>query len=398
MKINLVNLFSILFVFSLISSVILPAYAEVTSFQTNSAFYKGGNQIQFSGKIAPGDPQNVYIVIYGSNNNYVLLSSGTADNNNAFQITVDTGTQDNKPKFSLKGIYNATAFIMNKASGKTIDFVFSPDGSPIAPSSPTSLTATAYSSTEIFLNWSTPMMNGGSPITEYKIERNDGNGFNAIQNTLTLTYQDTGLTPNKQYSYRVSAINSAGTSTPSNVVYATTPSVPVQTIPPDSSGTSAQNNTGTTQTTDVQAIYDEIQKRIENAKRLQQLMQAKSKEVSLNENVNLGDSIGNISTSNVKTISENKLLSVDFNNILYPLIALAGAGVIIAVLYVKKNKLWFNSDFKSTNRDDDDSMKSVEKEDDAVEDYSLMILKNRLAKGEITIEEFNRLKDALKEP
>jgi uncharacterized membrane protein len=398
MKINLVNLFSILFVFSLISSVILPAYAEVTSFQTNSAFYKGGNQIQFSGKIAPGDPQNVYIVIYGSNNNYVLLSSGTADNNNAFQITVDTGTQDNKPKYSLKGIYNATAFIMNKASGKTIYFVFSPDGSPIAPSSPTSLTATAYSSTEIFLNWSTPMMNGGSPITEYKIERNDGNGFNAIQNTLTLTYQDTGLTPNKQYSYRVLAINSAGTSTPSNVVYATTPSVPVQTIPPGSSGTSAQNNTGTTQTTDVQAIYDEIQKRIENAKRLQQLMQAKSKEVSLNENVNLGDSIGNISTSNVKTISENKLLSVDFNNILYPLIALAGAGVIIAVLYVKKNKLWFNSDFKSTNRDDDDSMKSVEKEDDAVEDYSLMILKNRLAKGEITIEEFNRLKDALKEP
>jgi len=82
---------------------------------------------------------------------------------------------------------------------------------------------------------------------------------------------------------------------------------------------------------------------------------------------------------------------------LYPLIALAGAGVIVAVLYVKKNKLWFNSDFKSTNRRDD-SMKPVEKEDDTVEDYSLMILKNRLAKGEITIEEFNRLKDALKEP
>jgi uncharacterized membrane protein len=397
MKINLVNLFSILFVSSLVSSVILPAYAEVTSFQTNSAFYKGGNQIQFSGKIALGDSQNVYIVIYGSNNNYVLLSSGTADNNNAFQITVDTGTQDNKPKFSLKGIYNATAFIMNKASGKTIDFVFSPDGSPIAPSSPTSLTATAYSSTEIFLNWSTPMMNGGSPITEYKIERNDGNGFNAIQNTLTLTYQDTGLTSSKQYSYRVSAINSAGTSTPSDMVYATTPSAPVHTIPLGSSETSTQNNTGTTQTTDVQAIYEEIQKRIENAKRLQQLMQAKSKEILLNENMNLGDSISNASTYNMGPISENKLLSVDFNNILYPLIALAGAGVIIAVLYVKKNKLWFNSDFKSTNRHDD-SMKSIEKEDDVVEDYSLMILKNRLAKGEITIEEFNRLKDALKEP
>ena len=383
----------------MISSVVLPAYAEVTSFQTNSAFYKGGNQIQFSGKIAPGDSQNVYVVIYDSKNNYILLSSGIADNNNAFQITVDTNTQDNKPKFSLKGIYNATAFIMNKASGKTVDFVFSPDGSPITPSSPTSLTATAYSSTEIFLNWSTPMMNGGSPITEYKIERNDGNGFNAIQNILTLTYQDTGLTPSKQYSYRISVINSAGTSNPSNVAYATTMSMPVQTTQ-SSSGAFTQNDTGTTQTTNTQAIYEEIQKRIENAKRLQQLMHEKSNKILLSENVNLGDSIDNASTSNMRTISENKPLLVDFNNMLYPLIALAGAGIIVAVLYAKKNKLWFNFDFKPTNRQNvDDSMKSVEKDDDFVEeDYSFMILKNRLAKGEITIEEFNRLKDALKEP
>ena len=397
MKISLVNLFSILFVISLISSVTLPAYAEVTSIQTNAAFYKGGNQIIFSGKTAPGDSPYVTVVIYDPNNKFVLLSSGIADSSNTYQIMVDTSTQSNQPKFSLKGIYNATAFVMNQASGKTVDFVFSPDGSPIAPSSPTSLTATAYSSTEIFLNWLTPVMNGGSPITEYKIERNDGNGFIAIQNTLTSTYQDTGLTPSKQYSYRISAINSAGTSDPSDVAYATTMPAPVQTTP-SSSGTSAQNNTGTTQTTDAQAIYEEIQKRIENAKRLQQLMQVKPKEVSLNENMNLGDSIGNTS-SNMGTISENKSSSIDFNNLLYPMIALAGGGVIAAVLYTKKNKLWFNSGFKPINKKNaDDSMKSVEKDDFVEEDYSLMILKNRLAKGEITIEEFNRLKDALKEP
>jgi hypothetical protein len=396
MKINLVNLFSILFVFSLISSVILPAYAEVTSIQTNEAFYKGGSQIHFSGTIAPGDSPYVTVVIYDSNNKFVLLSSGVVDSNNAYQIMVDTSTTSNHPKFSLKGIYNATAFIMNQAAGKTVDFVFSPDGSSIAPSSPISLSATPFLSTEIDLSWYAPKMNGGSSITGYQIERDSGNGFNVIKNNAILTYQDTGLTSSKQYSYRVSAINSAGTSTTSNVVYATTPSVPVQSIPPGSSGTSAQNNTGTTQTTDVQAIYDEIQKRVENAKRLQQLMQEKPKKISLNENVNLGDSIGNVSTSNAGATSENKLLSVDFNNILYPLIALAGVGVIVAVLYVKKNKLWFNSDFKSTNIHDD-SMKPVEK-DDVIEDYSLMILKNRLAKGDITIEEFNRLKDALKEP
>jgi len=82
------------------------------------------------------------------------------------------------------------------------------------------------------------------------------------------------------------------------------------------------------------------------------------------------------------------------------LIALAGAGVIVTVLYVKKNKLWFNPDLKSMKKPDvSDSVKSIEKEDDFIEeDYSVMILKNRLAKGEITIEEYNRLKDALKEP
>jgi hypothetical protein len=399
MKINLINIFSILFVSSLISSVILPAYAEVTSIQTNATFYKGGSQIHFSGTTAPGDSQNVYIVIYGPNNSFVLLSYGAADDNHNFQITVDTSTPDNKPKFSFKGIYNATAFVMNKASGKTVDFIFSPDGSSIISSSPINLTATPFSSTEIDLSWSTPVMNGGSSITGYQIERDSGNGFNVIKNSATVTYSDTGLTPSKQYSYRVSAINSAGTSNPSKVVYATTSSAPVQTIPQGSSVTPTQNNTGTTQTTDAQAIYEEIQKRIENAKRLQQLMQAKSKLISLNENMNLGASIGNPSTSNMGTIFENKSLSVDFNNILYPLIALAGAGVIVAVLYVKKNKLWFNSDFKPMNGQNvDDSMKYVEKDDDFEEDYSLMILKNRLAKGEITIEEFNRLKDALKEP
>src|SRR5690348_5159296 len=296
MKIKLTSLLSILFVFSMTSSIILPAYAEVTSIQTNAAFYKGGNQIIFSGKTAPGDSPYVTIVIYDPNNKFVVLSSGVADGNNAYQITVDTSTQSNQPKFSLKGVYNATAFIMNQASGKTVDFVFSPDGSPTPPSSPTGLTATAYSSTEIFLNWSTPAMSGGSPITAYKIERNDGNGFNVIQNTLTLTYQDTGLTPSKQYSYRISAINSAGTSDPSNISYATTMSTSVQSTP-SSSGTSTQNNTGTTQTTNAQAIYDEIQKRIENAKRLQQLMQAKSKQITLNENVNLVNSINNTSSN-----------------------------------------------------------------------------------------------------
>jgi hypothetical protein len=400
MKIRLVNLFSILFVFSLISSVILPAYAEVTSLQTNVGFYKGGNQIHFTGTTASGDSQNVYVVIYGPNNSFVLLSYGTADSHNNFQIMVDTSTQENQPKFSLKGIYNATAFVMNKASGKTVDFIFSPDGSPMVPSSPTNLIATTYSPTEIDLSWSAPAMNGGSTITGYKIERNDGNGFNVIQTTQAIAYPDTGLTPGKQYSYRVSAINSAGTSNSSKMVYATTMPPPVQNNPQGSSVT-PQNNPGTTtqtQTTnETQAIYEEIQKRIENAKRLQQILNPKSNVISLNENLGVVDLIGNTSSLNVET--KNKIPSFDFNNLMYPFIALAGAGLIITVIYTKKNKLWFSPNVTSTSKTDLNTPEFVERDNDLIEeDYSLMILKNRLAKGEITIEEFNRLKDALKEP
>jgi hypothetical protein len=395
MKIGLVNLFSIIFVFSLILSVVLPAaYGEVTSLKSNNTFYKGGSKLYFSGTTATNDPPYVTLVVFDPNDKFVLLTSGMADTNHTFQIIVDSGSQENQPKFSLKGIYNATAFIAQQSAGKTVDFIFSPDGSPIIPSSPTGVKATPYSSTEIDLIWSTPTINGGSPITGYQIERNDGNGFNVIQKTQTVTYQDTGLTPGKQYFYRVSATNSAGTSNPSNVAYATTISAPVQNNPQGSSVTLTQTQT----TNGTQAIYEEIQKRIENAKRLQQLLNPKSNLVLLNENLSVGDLIGNVTSSNVGT-TENKTPSFDFNNLLYPLIALAGVGVIIAVVYGKKNSLWFSPNQKSRIKYKTSNSEPVEKTSESQEeDYALMILKNRLAKGEITIEEFNRLKDALKEP
>jgi uncharacterized membrane protein len=333
-------------------------------------------------------------VIFGPNGKFILLTSGTVDPTHTFQVMVDIGSQDNQPKFSLKGIYNATAFIAQQSTGKTVDFVFSPDGSPMIPSPPTSLISTSYSSTEIDLSWSTPTMNGGSSITGYKIERNDGNGFNVIQNTQVIAYPDTGLTPGKQYSYRVSAINSAGTSNSSNVVYATTMSAPLQNNPQSSPVTTTQTQT----TNETQAIYEEIQKRIENAKRSQQLSNPKSNVVSLNENMGVGDLVGNVSSSNTG-ITEHKASSFDFNNLMYPFIALAGAGLIMAVIYTKKNKLWFIPKITSTSKTDLSTSEFVEKDNDLIEeDYSLMILKNRLAKGEITIEEFNRLKVALKEP
>ncbi|TLX69493.1 MAG: fibronectin type III domain-containing protein, partial [Thaumarchaeota archaeon] len=99
--------------------------------------------------------------------------------------------------------------------------------SPTPPSPPTGLIATAVSSSQINLSWNAPTNNGGSPITGYMIERSTDGGTTwstIVPNTGTTgtTYSDIGLSPSTAYTYRVSAINSAGTSQPSNTASATT--------------------------------------------------------------------------------------------------------------------------------------------------------------------------------
>src|SRR5437773_931976 len=83
------------------------------------------------------------------------------------------------------------------------------------PSPPTGLTATAASSSQVSLTWTAPTDNGGSAITGYTIERStDGSTWTTlVANTANTaaTYSDTGLTRATAYSYKVSAINSAGT-------------------------------------------------------------------------------------------------------------------------------------------------------------------------------------------
>ena len=116
--------------------------------------------------------------------------------------------------------------------------------SATAPQPPTSLVATAASTSQINLSWTAPSNNGGSAITGYKIERSMDTGSTwstLVSNTgsTSTTYSNTGLSPNTTYTYRVSAINSIGTGSPSNVSTATTST---QILPP-------QPPTGLTATT-----------------------------------------------------------------------------------------------------------------------------------------------------
>ena len=91
-----------------------------------------------------------------------------------------------------------------------------------APGPPRALTATAVSSSAIELSWSVPLSSGSSAIIGYRIERSSTRtgGWREIEDDTgdtRTTYEDTGLSPNTTYYYRVSAINSYATGIPSNV-------------------------------------------------------------------------------------------------------------------------------------------------------------------------------------
>ena len=105
-----------------------------------------------------------------------------------------------------------------------------------APGAPTDLLATARGSAKINLSWTAPDSTGGSDITGYKIESSSDAGSNwtdlvADTGNTNTAYQHTGLSRGDTHHYRVSAINSVGTSAPSNTANATTATVTDTTAP-----------------------------------------------------------------------------------------------------------------------------------------------------------------------
>ena len=109
------------------------------------------------------------------------------------------------------------------------------------PGAPTDLTATASGSTTIDLIWKAPASDGGAAITGYKIEvspNGTSNWTNRVANTTSTdtTYAHTGLAGGTTRHYRVSAINSVGTGTTSNVDSATT-TAPTNNAPTTTGGT-----------------------------------------------------------------------------------------------------------------------------------------------------------------
>jgi len=82
---------------------------------------------------------------------------------------------------------------------------------PTPPSTPSGLTATPVSGTQINLSWTASTDNVG--VTGYQVDRCQGAGcttFALIASPTTTSYVDTGLTAGTTYSYRIRARDAAG--------------------------------------------------------------------------------------------------------------------------------------------------------------------------------------------
>jgi hypothetical protein len=116
---------------------------------------------------------------------------------------------------------------------------------PIPTKTPTDLTATAVSPTQINLSWNAPTQNYGKTIIGYKIEQrlSVGNYFTLVANTnrIITTYSLTGLTTDTTYTYRISAVYSDDSSTDPSTAASATPTI-TSTPPPTPSLTSPITN------------------------------------------------------------------------------------------------------------------------------------------------------------
>jgi LPXTG-motif cell wall-anchored protein len=119
------------------------------------------------------------------------------------------------------GSYSFTLTASSSVSGipATVSQAYTLVVAALAPDAPLTLTATPDNGTAA-LTWTAPASDGGAAITGYRIERSVDGAASAtlVADTAStaLTYTDATVAAGHSYSYRVSALNSAGASAPSN--------------------------------------------------------------------------------------------------------------------------------------------------------------------------------------
>lgn len=184
----------------------------------------------------------------------INLSWADVANETSFKIERKTGASGNYVQIGTTGAgvvtyndsglaVNTTYFYRVRATNSGGDSAYSAEANATtlntAPAAPSSLTATAASTTQVNLSW----VDNSPNETGFRIERSIGSSFVEITTVgagVTF-FNDTGLVPGTNYLYRVRATNALGDSAYSNQASATT-LVPPPSAPAGLTATAASSS------------------------------------------------------------------------------------------------------------------------------------------------------------
>lgn len=94
-----------------------PVFAEVIQIQLDNDSYIKGESIQVLGKVTEDDSGLVTIVLRDPSDKFVLLSQAIIQSDNSFEKIIEINE-----KFQVFGNYNATAFVTNVTEAKVASF------------------------------------------------------------------------------------------------------------------------------------------------------------------------------------------------------------------------------------------------------------------------------------
>ena len=120
---------------------------------------------------------------------------------------------------------NNLLFVADSDNDRIQAFELTVEPTVLLPTAPENVKASSVSASSIMISWDEPVLSENvSAITGYKLEHKTSGGdyVTITENTASTvrSFIHQGLDPNETYSYRVSSINSAGTSGPSSVASA----------------------------------------------------------------------------------------------------------------------------------------------------------------------------------
>ena len=103
----------------IILSGVSPVFAEVTEMQLDQNSYQKGDSINVSGTVSEDSSGLVTIVLRDPTDKFVLLSQAIIQSDDSFVKNIPINE-----KFQVPGTYNATSFVLNMTAGKTQSFDF----------------------------------------------------------------------------------------------------------------------------------------------------------------------------------------------------------------------------------------------------------------------------------